>query len=75
MLPISIGPPLGVNVLDLPGRLPLPSKITLQVLPPVDLRERFGARPDRDEVYDAVTTEMQDALSALDEERTIPVVG
>jgi 1-acyl-sn-glycerol-3-phosphate acyltransferase len=75
VLPVSIGPPLGINVLDLPGRFPLPSKITLQVLEPIDLRERFGARPDQDEVYDAVTGEMQDALAALDEERTVPVVG
>jgi 1-acyl-sn-glycerol-3-phosphate acyltransferase len=75
VLPVSIGPPLGVNVLDLPGRVPLPSKVTLQVLPPIDLRERFGARPDGDEVYDAVTGQMQDALDALDDERTIPVVG
>jgi hypothetical protein len=75
VLPISIGPPLGVNVLDLPGRLPLPAKITLEVLPPIDLRERFGARPDHDEVYEAVTGQMQDALTALDEQRGIPVVG
>jgi len=27
VLPISIGPPFGVNVLDLPLRLPLPAKI------------------------------------------------
>jgi 1-acyl-sn-glycerol-3-phosphate acyltransferase len=75
VLPVSIGPPLGVNVLDLPGRFPLPSKVTLQVLPPIDLREEFGARPDGDEVYDAVTGQMQDTLSRLDDERTIPVVG
>jgi 1-acyl-sn-glycerol-3-phosphate acyltransferase len=75
VLPISLGPPLGVNVLDLPGRVPLPAKITVQVLPPIDLRERFGADPDGDEVYDVVTAQMQDALSALDEERTIPVLG
>src|SRR6059058_727987 len=31
VLPISIGPPFGVNVLDLPGRLPLPAKITIEV--------------------------------------------
>jgi 1-acyl-sn-glycerol-3-phosphate acyltransferase len=75
VLPISIGPPLGINVLDLPGRLPLPSKITLQVLEPIDVKDRFGAKPDRDEVYDAITGEMQDALDVLDEERDLPVVG
>jgi 1-acyl-sn-glycerol-3-phosphate acyltransferase len=75
VLPISIGPPLGLNVLDLPGRVPLPSKIELQVLDPIDLVERFGADPDRDEVYDTVTGEMQDALDVLDRERGMPVVG
>ena len=75
VLPISIGPPLGVNVLDFPGRVPLPSKIKLQVLDPIDLTERFGADPDRDEVYDSITGEMQDALDTLDRERGIPVVG
>ena len=49
VLPVSIGPPFGINLLDLPGRVPLPAKITIQVLPPIDLRERFGAdrRPRR----------------------------
>jgi 1-acyl-sn-glycerol-3-phosphate acyltransferase len=75
VLPISIGPPLGVNVLDFPGRFPLPSKIELQVLDPIDLTERFGADPDRDEVYDSITGEMQDALDTLDRERGMPVVG
>jgi 1-acyl-sn-glycerol-3-phosphate acyltransferase len=75
VLPVSIGPPLGINFLDLPGRLPLPAKITIQVLPPIDLRERFGEDPDRDEVYEQVTAEMQQALTDLSEERTLPVVG
>ena len=39
------------------------------MLDPIDLTERFGADPDRDEVYDTVTGEMQDALDALDRER------
>jgi hypothetical protein len=75
VLPVSIGPPLGINLLDLPGRVPLPAKIKIQVLPPIDLRERYGDDPDPDKAYEAVTAEMQDALTALDEERTLPVVG
>jgi 1-acyl-sn-glycerol-3-phosphate acyltransferase len=75
VLPVSLGPPFGVNFLDLPGRLPLPAKITIQILPPIDLRERFGADPDADAVYEEVTEEMQDSLSELSEERTLPVVG
>jgi 1-acyl-sn-glycerol-3-phosphate acyltransferase len=75
VMPITIGPPLGINFLDLPGRLPLPAKITIQVLPPIDLRDRFGEDADADEVYEEVTGEMQDALTELSEERTLPIVG
>ena len=75
VLPISIGPPFGVNILDLPGRFPLPAKITIEVLPPIDLRERFGPDPDVDAVYEYVTSVMQDALDRLADERTLPVVG
>jgi 1-acyl-sn-glycerol-3-phosphate acyltransferase len=75
VLPVSIGPPFGINLLDLPGRLPLPAKITIQVMPPVDLRERFGPKPDPEDVYDELTDEMQDTLADLSEERTLPLVG
>ena len=75
MLPVSIGPPIGVNLLDFPGRIPLPAKIKIQVLPPIDLRERYGPDPDPDTAYEDVTGEMQEALSALDEERDLPVLG
>jgi 1-acyl-sn-glycerol-3-phosphate acyltransferase len=75
VLPVSLGPPFGVNVLDMPGRLPLPAKITLDVRKPIDLAKRFGADPDLDEVYDTITDEMQDVLSDLADERTLPLVG
>src|SRR5215211_3256849 len=38
-------------------------------------RERFGADPDPDAAYDEITEEMQEALSDLSDERTLPVVG
>jgi 1-acyl-sn-glycerol-3-phosphate acyltransferase len=75
VLPVAVAPPFGISVLDLPGRIPLPAKITIEVLPPVDLDQRFGSDPSRDEVYEAITGEMQDALSELQDERTLPVVG
>ena len=75
VLPVSVGPPFGVNLLDLPGRIPLPSKITVEVLPPIDVRERFGEEPDPDRVYEDVTGEMQDTLAELSDERTVPLVG
>ena len=42
VLPISIALPWGLNVGDMLGRIPLPAKITIQVLEPIDLREEFG---------------------------------
>ena len=75
VLPISIGPPFGVNVLDLPGRLPLPAKITTEVLPPIDLQKQFGPHPDVDTVYEHVTAQMQRALDRLADERTLPIIG
>ena len=75
VLPMALAPPFGVSVLDLPPRLPLPSKIIVEVLPPVDLVERFGENPEHEEVYNELTGEMQDALSELQDERTLPVVG
>ncbi len=74
--PVQIAPPWGVTVLDLPGRLPLPAKISIEVLSAIDLREELGgARGDPDEGYELVTARMQDALSALADARTLPLVG
>src|SRR5947209_12024024 len=75
VLPVSIGPPFGIDVLDLPLRFPIPAKITIEVMPPVDLEQRFGRDPDPDEVYDELTMDMQDVLSELARERTVPVLG
>ncbi len=75
VLPVAIGPPFGVTVLDLPGRIPLPSKITIRVLNPIDLRERLGADPDPEQGYRLVTSTMQRSLTALGRNRRFPVVG
>ena len=76
VLPVVLGPPYGVTLLDLPmPRIPLPAKIEVKVLPQIDLRERFGEDPDRDAVYAEVTGEMQRALDELAAERDLPVVG
>jgi len=75
VLPVQVAPPFGITVLDLPGRLPLPAKITIQVMEPVDLRERFGPKPDPEDVYEELTDEMQETLDDLSEERTLPLVG
>jgi len=75
VLPISIAIPWGLNVGDMLGHFPLPAKITIQVLDPIDLREEFGANPDLDEAYDEILSRMQTTLTALAEERRLPVIG
>jgi 1-acyl-sn-glycerol-3-phosphate acyltransferase len=74
-VPISLALPWGINISDMAGHIPLPSKITIQVLEPIDLRERYGDDPDLDEVYDDVMSLMQDTLDQLASERTFPVLG
>jgi len=75
VLPISIAIPWGLNVGGLLGHVPLPAKITIEVLPSIDLREQFGADPEIDEVYDHVTRTMQETLDALASERRLPILG
>jgi 1-acyl-sn-glycerol-3-phosphate acyltransferase len=73
--PVQIGPPWGVTVLDLPGRLPLPAKITIDVLPAIDLKAELGPDADADAAYELVTGRMQEALDRLSDERTLPLIG
>jgi 1-acyl-sn-glycerol-3-phosphate acyltransferase len=75
VFPAQIAPPFGLTILDLPGRVPLPAKITVRALPAIDLRERFGQSPDLDDAYELVTGRMQEALDDLAGERILPVVG
>jgi 1-acyl-sn-glycerol-3-phosphate acyltransferase len=75
VLPISIALPWGINIGDMLGHIPLPAKITTEVLPPIHLREEFGDDPDVDEVYDHVMRVMQETLDALASERRFPVIG
>jgi 1-acyl-sn-glycerol-3-phosphate acyltransferase len=70
VLPISLALPWGLNVGDMLGHIPLPAKITIQVLEPIDV-----SRMDVDKAYERVTTEMQTALTGLAEERSLPVLG
>ena len=75
VLPISIAPPWGLNIGDMAGHIPLPAKITIEVLPPIDLEEEFGPEPDLDDVYDHLLRTMQETLDALASERRLPIIG
>src|SRR3984885_2657690 len=54
VLPVALAPPFGLSVLDLPPRLPLPAKVTIEVLPPINLAERFGPDAEHGHVYDEI---------------------
>ncbi len=75
VLPISLALPWGLDVGDLFGHLPLPAKITIQVLEPINLRERFGPDPQVDAIYESVTTLMQRTLDELSAGRRWPIIG
>jgi 1-acyl-sn-glycerol-3-phosphate acyltransferase len=75
VFPVQIAPPFGLTLLDLPLRVPLPAKITVEVLPPIDLKQRFGEDAEPEEIYDEVTGDMQEKLSDLADERTLPIAG
>jgi 1-acyl-sn-glycerol-3-phosphate acyltransferase len=74
-LPVNLSLPWLLNVGDFLGHLPLPAKITVQVMEPIDLRETFGPDPKIDAVYERVTGLMQDQLTALAAERRLPILG
>ena len=75
VLPISLALPWGLNVGDMLGHLPLPAQITIEVLPPIDLRKQFGREPDVAEIYDHITGRMQAKLDELAAHRHLPLIG
>jgi len=75
VLPVSLALPWGLDIGDLFGHVALPAKITIQVLEPIDLCERFGPSPDVDAIYRAITELMQRTLDELAAERRWPVIG
>jgi 1-acyl-sn-glycerol-3-phosphate acyltransferase len=75
VFPVQIAPPFGLTLLDLPLRIPLPSKISIRVLPRIDLREELGEDAGPDDVYELVTGRMQSTLSDMADQRSLPVLG
>ena len=70
VLPVSLSLPWIVNVGDMLGHIPLPAKITVDVLAPIDVSEM-----DVGEAYDLVLDRMQRSLTAMQSERRLPVIG
>jgi len=74
-MPVVVGFPFGLSIGGFPPSLPLPAKVTMELLDPIDLHETYGDHPDVDEVYDDLMATMQAALTALQRERRLPVLG
>jgi 1-acyl-sn-glycerol-3-phosphate acyltransferase len=74
-LPVMVGFPFGLSVGGFPPVLPLPAKVTMELLEPIDLRARYGADPDVEEIYQGLMATMQETLTALQGERRLPVLG
>jgi 1-acyl-sn-glycerol-3-phosphate acyltransferase len=70
VLPISLSLPWIVNVGDMFGHIPLPAKICVQVLEPIDVQDM-----EVEDAYDLIIERMQRALTALQGERRLPVIG
>src|SRR5436309_10448671 len=75
VFPPALGPPFGVTILDFPLRVPLPAKLRVRVIPPIDLSSELGRQPDVEEGYKVVTSRMQRTLTRLANDRPIPIVG
>lgn len=73
-VPLSFGFPFGLSA-TFPPNLPLPTKITTQVLAPIDLVTEFGEDPDVTVVDAEIRARMQSALDDLARARRFPVLG
>jgi 1-acyl-sn-glycerol-3-phosphate acyltransferase len=70
VLPVSLALPWGLNIGDFFGHLPLPAKIRMEVLDPIDVGAKFG--DNYDDAYRYVTGRMEESLTALAAERVLP---
>lgn len=77
--PIALGPPFGIALPGVPT-LPLPSKVTVELLEAMDWHDRYGPDAAEDEevvaaCYDELTTKMQSAMDRMASRRRFPIIG
>jgi 1-acyl-sn-glycerol-3-phosphate acyltransferase len=72
-VPILLAPPWGLTVSDMVPRLPLPTKIAIEVQDPIDADDI--AVSDDDVVHDKVEAALQGGVDRLASERRFPVLG
>jgi 1-acyl-sn-glycerol-3-phosphate acyltransferase len=68
-VPIALAPPWGLVVSDLFGHIPLPAKIVVEALDPIEVDG------DDQAVHDKVVASLQAAVDRLAAERRFPVIG
>jgi 1-acyl-sn-glycerol-3-phosphate acyltransferase len=79
VMPLVMGPPFGVVPAGIPT-IPLPAKVTVELLDPIDWSSSHGPEAADDEAvvracYDELTAKMQVALDRLAAERRFPIIG
>jgi 1-acyl-sn-glycerol-3-phosphate acyltransferase len=72
-VPILLAPPWGLTISDMVPRLPLPTKIAIEVQDPIDADDI--AASDDDVINDKVLSSLQAGVDRLAAERRFPVVG
>lgn len=77
--PIALGPPFGISLPGVPT-FPLPAKVTVELLEPMDWHERYDpddAEDDEivDACYEELTTKMQAAMDRMASQRRYPIIG
>lgn len=76
-VPLALSFPLGLTIGGFPS-IPLPAKVKVRVLPPIELGEDPAAASDDavvERCFDLVRTRMQSALDELAAERRWPILG
>ena len=68
-IPISLALPWGLNISDLAGHIPLPSKIAIEVQEPIEVDG------DDQAVHDKVIASLQGGVDRLAARRRFPVIG
>jgi 1-acyl-sn-glycerol-3-phosphate acyltransferase len=72
-VPILLAPPWGLAVSDMVPRLPLPTKIAIEVQDPIDADDI--AASDDDVINDKVLSSLQAGVDRLAADRRFPVIG
>jgi hypothetical protein len=72
-VPISLALPWGINIGDLAGHIPLPAKIVVEALDPIEAAEIQAG--DDDVVHKNVVASLQAGVDRLAAERRFPVIG